>query len=179
MLAAAKEPLRSLILLGVHTGLRIHAEALQLKWEDVDLRRGLVTVQAAYAKNGQTRSVPLNSIVRAALERMQRTTATDFVFVGQDGARLGSIRGAFRTACKAAGITGATPHTLRHTFASRLVMKGVDLPTVQDLGGWQTLGMVERYSHLSPGHKANAVERLAEFPYTIPYSEKALVAAAR
>jgi site-specific recombinase XerD len=51
---------------------------------------------------------------------------------------------------------------------SRLVMAGVDLRTVQELGGWQTIAMVERYSHLSPQHKTQAVERLAEFPYAIP-----------
>jgi integrase len=40
-----------------------------------------------------------------------------------------------------------TPHTLRHTFASRLAMAGVDLRTLQELGGWQTLAMVHRYAH--------------------------------
>jgi integrase len=50
LLAVCEEPLRSLIILGVHTGLRIQAEALQLRWEDVDLKRGLLVVQAAYAK---------------------------------------------------------------------------------------------------------------------------------
>jgi hypothetical protein len=43
-------------------------------------------------------------------------------------------------------------------------MAGVDLRTVQELGGWQTIGMVERYSHLSPAHKAQAVERIALIP---------------
>ena len=52
-------------------------------------------------------------------------------------------------------------HTLRHTFASRLAMAGVDLRTIQELGGWHSLQMVERYSHLSPNHKAQAVERIA------------------
>jgi site-specific recombinase XerD len=54
-----------------------------------------------------------------------------------------------------------TPDVLRHTFASRLVMAGVDLRTVQELGGWSSLAMVQRYSHLSPSHKAEVVERLA------------------
>ena len=54
--------MRTLILVGLHTGIRIQAEALQLRWEGVDLRRGIPTVQAAYAKNGKTRSVPLNSV---------------------------------------------------------------------------------------------------------------------
>jgi len=55
-----------------------------------------------------------------------------------------------------------TLHTLRHTFASRVVMAGVDLPTVKALGGWNRLEMVERYSHLAPAHKRAAVERLAQ-----------------
>jgi site-specific recombinase XerD len=72
-----------------------------------------------------------------------------------------SIGASFRYTCCRAKLTGVTPHTLRHTFASRLVMAGVDLRTVQELGGWQTLAMVERYAHLSPAHKQNAVERIA------------------
>lgn len=47
-----------------------------------------------------------------------------------------------------------------------VVMSGVDLRTVQELGGWRTLAMIERYSHLSPQHKARVIERLAEFPFT-------------
>ena len=57
---------------------------------------------------------------------------------------------------------GYTWHANRHTFASRLVMAGVDLLTVQKLGGWRTLTMVQRYAHLAPGHLRAAVERLAE-----------------
>ena len=53
-----------------------------------------------------------------------------------------------------------TPHVLRHTFASRLVMAGVDLRTVQELGGWSSLDLVQRYAHLSPAHKVEAVERI-------------------
>lgn len=66
------------------------------------------------------------------------------------------------TACRRAKLSGVTPHTLRHTSASRLVMAGVDLRTVQELGGWKELKMVERYSHLSPKHKADAVEKTLE-----------------
>jgi site-specific recombinase XerD len=52
-------------------------------------------------------------------------------------------------------------HCNRHTFASRLVMAGVDLLTVQRLGGWRTVGMVTRYAHLAPHHLRAAVERLS------------------
>jgi site-specific recombinase XerC len=61
---------------------------------------------------------------------------------------------------EAARLDGVTWHALRHTFASRLVAAGVDLRTVQELGGWRTLSMVQPYAHLSPGHPAAAVEKI-------------------
>jgi len=64
LLEAAGEPLRTIILVGLHTGLRIKSEALALQKADVDLVRGFLTVPAAYPKNGRTRTVPLNSTVR-------------------------------------------------------------------------------------------------------------------
>src|SRR6266851_1724308 len=57
-------------------------------------------------------------------------------------------------------LEGYTWHGNRHTFASRLVMAGVDLRTVQQLGGWQSSGMVQRSSHLGPDNLLAAVERL-------------------
>jgi hypothetical protein len=53
-----------------------------------------------------------------------------------------------------------TWHCLRHTFASRLVMAGVDIRTVQELPGHKTIAMTARYSHLAPKHTLAAVERL-------------------
>jgi integrase len=61
---------------------------------------------------------------------------------------------------EAARLDGVTRHSLRHTFASRLVVAGVDLRTVQELGGWRTLSMVQRYAHLAPDHLAAAVEKI-------------------
>jgi site-specific recombinase XerD len=57
-------------------------------------------------------------------------------------------------------LDGFTWHCLRHTFASRLAMAGVDLLTIKELGGWQTLAMVTRYAHLTPGRLREGVERL-------------------
>jgi len=53
-------------------------------------------------------------------------------------------------------------HDLQHTFASRLVMAGVDLYTLQRAGGWETQVMVQRHAHLSPDYIRAAVERLAQ-----------------
>src|SRR5690349_13825834 len=91
----------------------------------------------SYAVLG-TRTVPLNSTVLEVLKRLKETSTSESVFPYQ------SIGTSFRRASRRANLLGVTPHTLRHTFASRLVMAGVDLRTVQELGGWQTLAMVER-----------------------------------
>ena len=164
LLGAAGEPLRTIILTGIYAGLRIHAEALTLSWTDVDLRRGHLTILSAFGKNRKPRTIPMNSILREALVALRaRAGAGELVFSRRDGDHpRRDIRTAFENARNRAGLgKDVTPHVLRHTFASRLVMEGVDLRTVMELGGWNSLTMVQRYSHLSPSHKAEAVERLA------------------
>jgi integrase len=52
-------------------------------------------------------------------------------------------------------------HDLRHTFASHLALKGVDLYTIQKLGRWKTLSMVMKYAHLSPKHQQTAINVLS------------------
>ena len=71
---------------------------------------------------------------------------------------------AFEGLCKRVGLGTMGPHILRHTFASRLVMAGVDLRTVQELIGHKTITMTLRYSHLSPTHQREAVQRLTKEP---------------
>jgi integrase len=164
LLAACAEPLRSLILIGTNCGLRLKSEALTLRWADVDMARRTLTVAAAYAKNGTSRTVSLNSLVLAALSRLPRTS--DFVFAKPNGKPYHAIRG-FRAACQRAGLTGVTPHTTRHTFATRLCENGVDLRLVQELGGWATLSLVQRYAHVSQTRKADAVEGLVRNSTTL------------
>src|SRR5207249_4325035 len=95
--------------------------------------RQLLSVQSSYAKNGQMRAIPMNALAREALERLP--TTSEFVFAKPNGKPYHAVRG-FRAACRQAGLTDVTPHTLRHTFATRLIEYGVDLRTVQELGGW-------------------------------------------
>ena len=170
LLTVAQEPLRSLIVLGIHTGLRIRAEALTLRWDDVDLKRGFLTVPAAYAKSGQTRTIPLNTAARSVLEQLSSGRISDCVFAKTDGTPYKCIGKIFKKLSQQVGLHDVTPHVLRHTFASRLAMAGIDCRTIQELGGWGELSMVERYSHLSPNHKAQAVERISGHysPSTFP-----------
>jgi integrase len=162
LLAAAPEPLHSIILVGIHCGLRLQSEALTLKWSDVDLSRKTLTVQAAFAKNGQSRTVPLNSAVHSALSRLKRQAQGEFVFTTRWGKPYDSIRTGFESACLRAGLKGVTPHTTRHSFATRLIASGIDLRTVQELGGWSDLRMLERYGHVAPSRKQQAVETLVQ-----------------
>lgn len=162
LLHAAPEPLRSIIMAGVHCGLRIQSEGLTLRWSDVDLPRRTLTVQAGYAKSGHTRTIPLNSVMHASLSRLKAQARSEFVFTMRTGLPYTSIRNGFESACLRAGLDGVTPHTTRHTFATRLIAAGVDLRTVQELGGWSSLRMLERYGHVSPIRKAQAVEQLVE-----------------
>lgn len=114
------------------------------------------TVTIPRSKNGATRHVPLNQAAMRALEALQAgANSSEFVCGGANTPRQW-----FNPAVKAAALSGFTRHCLRHTFASRLVMAGVDIRTVQELLGHKTITMTVRYSHLAPKHTLAAVERL-------------------
>ena len=115
----------------------------------------------------------MNSIVRSALldlgtGRREPDNPDEWVFTPRPKQAdqffpkaVQRAQAAFRKAGKdASRLDGYTWHGNRHTFASRLVMAGVDLRTVQQLGGWKTLVMVQRYGPLAPDHLQAAVERL-------------------
>ncbi|MFC1890233.1 tyrosine-type recombinase/integrase [Thermodesulfobacteriota bacterium] len=70
------------------------------------------------------------------------------------------VRRVFKTALRRAEIENFRWHDLRHTFASRLVMAGVGIRTVQELMGHKTIQTTMKYAHLSPGHRMDAVQRL-------------------
>ena len=147
----------------LHTGLR-KAEFLGLTWKHVDFKAGMLTIPRS--KNGEARHVPMASSVREILSRRPRPLKADtLVFPNTEG--NADLRWAEKTvpaAVSAAKIEDFRLHDLRHTFASRLAMAGVDLLTVMQLGGWKSLAMVQRYAHLSPGHRQTAIERLVGRP---------------
>jgi integrase len=152
------------VIAALHTGFRA-SELLSLTWEDVDFRRRVITVRAAYAKNGESRSVPMNAVLTETLHmvRMNASVVIGPVFCSRNGTPYRSFRMAFERAIRQAGIEGLVFHDLRHSFASRLVMSGIDLPTVQVLMGHKEISMTLRYTHLTTDHKQQAVRALETF----------------
>jgi integrase len=153
--------LTPMVLLALQTGLRF-GELTGLRWRDVDLTHRLLTVVAEHAKSGKTRHVPLNDGAVSVVKVFQtgNVTAAAYVFPGADDERLIDVKTAWKPVLKTAAITEFRFHDLRHTFASRLVMAGVDLNTVRELLGHADLKMTLRYAHLAPEHKAAAVAKL-------------------
>jgi site-specific recombinase XerD len=139
--------------LALNTGIRL-SEQYGLLWENVSIPLRTLTIPRS--KNGSMRHVPLNQAALRALERLRkRNTGSEFVC---EGAR--EPRRWFEPVLKDANVSNFSWHCLRHTFASRLVMAGVDIRTVQELLGHKTIAMTVRYSHLAPKHTLAAVERL-------------------
>jgi site-specific recombinase XerD len=139
--------------LALNTGIRL-SEQYQLRWEDVSFARRTLTIPRS--KNGAMRHVPLNKAALRALESLaKRANGSELVCGGATEPRRW-----FEPAVKTAHLQNFTWHCLRHTFASRLVMAGVDIRTVQELLGHKTIAMTVRYSHLAPKHTLAAVERL-------------------
>lgn len=166
-IGAYRDALTPLVLTALNTGLR-RGELLSLTWGAVNLVRGQLTVQAAHAKSGKTRHVPLNTEAREVLTawRPSAWTPEALVFPADTPSANGEARQiqetktAWTGLLKAADITGFRFHDLRHTFASKLVMRGVDLNTVRELLGHADLTMTLRYAHLAPEHLDAAVEKL-------------------
>lgn len=152
--------LKPAVLLSLNTGIR-QGELLQLRWNEVDLERHMLTVRGASAKSGKARHVPLNDEAWAVLDQWRKQQgASLLVFPGRNNNPIVEVKTAWRKLLQDAGISNFRWHDMRHHFASRLVMAGVDLNTVRELLGHADLKMTLRYAHLAPEHKAAAVQKL-------------------
>ena len=159
LLSNCSESLRPIVVLAVFSGMR-RGEILGLKWHDIDYKRGIITLLDT--KNGQKREVPMSDTVKNAIIQVRKHPASSYVFCSEHGQGRHDIRKSFSTALKKSGITNFRFHDLRHSFASQLVMAGVDLNTVRELLGHKDITMTLRYSHLAPRHKQHAVDILSK-----------------
>ena len=147
------------ISLALHSGMRRSEQYVTpdcpdggLKWQHIDFRSGVITLPRS--KHGESRHIKMNSVLRETVLDLRRAARSPYVFPVEPPDKL------FPEVCKQAGVPDFTWHCLRHTFASRLVMAGVDLRTVQELMGHRSIVTTMRYAHLTPQHQADAVERL-------------------
>jgi integrase len=152
------------VLLSINTGLR-QGELINLMWPDVNLGKDpYVFVRGETAKSKKGRHVPLNDEAVEVLKRWESQSSggasKGLVFPGKDGKPKAEVKTAWGKLLAAAEIEDFRWHDMRHHFASRLVMAGVDLNTVRELLGHSDLKMTLRYAHLAPEHKAAAVQKL-------------------
>lgn len=161
--------LRMAVVSVLNAGYR-NGEFRVLQWPDLDIERGVSTVRRndwrgsiGTPKHGRTRHVPINAGYREALKEWQHRRSL-WVF---DGAEVGGYMSEreeitpLLSAAKRAGLgRRVTWHTLRHTFASHLVMRGASLYAVSQLLGHRDVKVTQRYAHLAPAHAAQAVALL-------------------
>jgi integrase len=150
-------------IVSVHTGMRL-SEQYGCTWSQVHLDRK--TIELKDTKNGEDRTVHLNSTALEILktrfaERPKNAKPTDLVFPRpRKGSAGASNRSWFDLCTEEASITDYLWHGNRHTFGSWLAMAGASSKEIQEAGGWKTIQMAARYSHLSPAHKGSVVERI-------------------
>lgn len=153
--------LYTVVVLALSTGGR-RMELLGLKWPDVDLNRGIITLHET--KNGERRILPLTGHALDLIKKHSkiRQINCDFVFPSKDLKKPIDIRTPWETALKRAEISDFKFHDLRHSCASYLAMNGASLAEIAEILGHKTLQMVKRYAHLSDAHTSKVVARMNE-----------------
>lgn len=152
---------RKLLVFAVHTGLR-RGEQFGLGWDHVNMK--LRVLRLPRSKTEAPRTVALNDTALRVLRSMPRRLKCPWVFPNETGKNHvdahNFINRVFVPAVRKAKITDFRWHDLRHTFASRLAMRGVELRTIGELMGHKTIQMTMRYAHLAPGYLSDAVRTL-------------------
>jgi integrase len=150
-----------LVLVARYTGLR-RGNVQTLRWDQVDLNRQVLIVEQT--KNGDPIGLPLCRRLVDLFESLRRVrhVGSPYIFSRKDGSPYPgvTVRSVFKKACRKAGIHDFRFHDLRHTFASSLVQRGVDLYQVQRLLGHRDAKMTQRYAHLAPENLREAVRVL-------------------
>jgi len=156
---ASGPDLRNLVTAALMTGMR-YGELGRLRVEDFRADAG--TVQVVISKSGKSRHVALSQEGREFFSRLCQGKQSRDLMLTLDGRewRKAYQQRRFSEACKAARIEGASIHCLRHTYASRLIMRGASLSVVAAQLGHTSTAMVERhYGHLAPSHVSETVHR--------------------
>lgn len=154
-------------LVSLYCGCRA-GELYELKANDINFDTGFLTIRKS--KNHNARNIPMPRIVQDMLKQRMRSleiVGENFIFQDINGGALQEISDRYQEIVDKLFNQGiadrqqkAVFHTLRHTYASWLVMAGVDLYTVKELMGHKTLAMTMRYAHLAPQKFTAAIAAL-------------------
>lgn len=159
LLAELPPNLRDMAGFSLASGLRA-ANVTGLQWSAVDLERRLAWIHPDQAKARKAIPVPLNGEAVAILQKqIGKHREVVFTFKGKPIEQVSTA--AWYKALKRAGIENFRWHDLRHTWASWHIQSGTPLNVLQELGGWASYSMVQRYAHLSADHLAPWADRLA------------------
>jgi len=159
LINACDSHLKPIVITALNTGMR-KSEILNLLWDNIDFNHGFILLDKT--KNGERKEIPINDSLRKALKGILRRLDNPYVFYNPDTDKpyRNDFKRSFNSALRRAGIKDFKFHDLRHTFASHLIMAGVDITTVKELLGHKTLTMTLRYAHLAPSHKVKAMKIL-------------------
>ena len=157
---------KDLITFLIYTGCR-KGEALNLKWDDVDLQNDVIAIKGTKTK--YDRYIPISKPLKELLSGIEKEKVVgakfapskkdDCLYVFNDnGRKLSDFKRSFHTACRNAGLKDLRIHDLRHVFASKMVMNGTSLFITGELLGHRTTQMTKRYSHLVPETLKKAVD---------------------
>jgi integrase len=147
------------------TGMRRN-ELVHLEWSDVDFNTRQIRIvnkehRRFHPKGQKERFIPIEEGLYELLSDLRKKSRGPYVFPTKNGTpRANNLLKELKRTGKKCGIGDLNIHTLRHTFASHLVMGGVDLPTVQKLLGHSDIKTTMIYAHLAPDHLRGAVEKL-------------------
>jgi integrase len=146
------------------TGLRRN-ELVFLDWDDINFENKQIRVinkQAHPTKSYRERHIPIDDKLADLLRTLPRSKKNPYVFrTERDTQRANNLIKNLKRAAGKAGIKkNVTVHSLRHTYASHLVMAGVDLATVKTLLGHADIHTTMRYAHLAPDHLQDAINKL-------------------
>ncbi len=147
---------RVVVVFAVHTGMR-RGDILDLRWQDVDLEQGMIFVRTS--KNSDPRRLPMSETVREILSVIPHDS--EYVFSLKDTAsRSYVLRRIFDRGRDMAHLRHLRFHDLRHTFATTLANADTNLLVLQELSGHRSVGMTQRYTHLSTNMRQSAISNL-------------------
>lgn len=151
--------LKPIIITALQTGMR-RGEILNLKWSNVDFVQGFI--ELLETKSGKSRKIPISKLLYDTLIDLDRTS--EYVFINpQTKEPYIDLKKSFHTVLDKAGIKDFRFHDLRHTVATRLVEKGIDITVVQEILGHSKITTTQRYAHPVPQRKLDAIEVLNSY----------------